>query len=125
MRKDGGAKVLHMSLAQILPEGIAEEADDTLYPDYVPLGQSLGLLDYHLAPGKDKDGVTLNVPIETLTALDEHAAEWLVPGMVQDKVYALLKALPKQYRTQFVGQKPAALKVTQASPHSQPNSPAT
>ncbi|MBY0307880.1 MAG: ATP-dependent RNA helicase HrpA [Phycisphaerales bacterium] len=102
-RKD--PKVLHMSLEQILPEGTAEEADDTLYPDYIPLGQSLGLLDYHLAPGKEKDGITLNVPIETLTALDQTAAEWLVPGMVQDKVHALLKALPKQYRTQFVGQK--------------------
>ncbi|MDP1662015.1 MAG: DUF3418 domain-containing protein, partial [Phycisphaerales bacterium] len=98
-------KVLHMSLAAILPEGIPEEADDTLYPDYVPLGQSLGLLDYQLAPGKAVDGVTLNVPIETLTALNEHTAEWLVPGMVQEKVHALLKSLPKQYRTQFVGQK--------------------
>jgi len=104
----GNPRILHMSLDQILPEGIAEEADDTLYPDYVPLGQSLGLLDYHLAPGKEKDGVTLNVPIETLTALDEAAAEWLVPGMVQEKVHALLKSLPKQYRTQFVGQKTSA-----------------
>ena len=107
-RKDAQRKdprVLHMTLAQILPEGIPQEADDTLYPDYIPLGQSLGLLDYHLAPGKEKDGVTLNVPIETLTALSESDAEWLIPGMLQDKVYALLKALPKQYRTQFVGQK--------------------
>jgi ATP-dependent helicase HrpA len=54
--------------------------------------------DYHFDPGADDDGVTLNVPLYALNQVDAVRAEWLVPGMLPDKVAALLKSLPQKHR---------------------------
>jgi ATP-dependent helicase HrpA len=53
---------------------------------------------YHFDPGADDDGVTLQVPLYALNQVDAARAEWLVPGMLVDKVAALLKSLPQKQR---------------------------
>jgi len=53
---------------------------------------------YHFDPGADDDGVTLQVPLYALNQVDATRAEWLVPGMLADKVAALLKSLPQKHR---------------------------
>ncbi len=53
---------------------------------------------YHFDPGADDDGVTLQVPLYALNQVDPVRAEWLVPGMLADKVAALLKSLPQKHR---------------------------
>jgi len=59
-------------------------------------------LDYHFEPGSPRDGVTLTVPLFALKALDPLACEWLVPGMLKEKVLALLKSLPQRLRRHCV-----------------------
>ena len=59
-------------------------------------------LEYHFAPGDPRDGVTVLVPADRLTALDPVAMEWLVPGMLREKVQALLKSLPQKIRRHCV-----------------------
>src|SRR5690606_5847018 len=48
-------------------------------------------LDYHFEPGSVRDGVTLNVPLFALNKIDPARCEWLVPGMLKEKVHLLLK----------------------------------
>ena len=44
-----------------------------------------------------KDGVTVTVPIFALNQVHDERCEWLVPGMLKDKVQVLLKSLPQNY----------------------------
>ncbi len=59
-------------------------------------------LEYHLDPGTDKDGVTLKIPLAVLPQLDAQRCDWLVPGLFEEKILALIKGLPKALRKNFV-----------------------
>lgn len=59
-------------------------------------------LTYHFEPGSPRDGVTLAVPLYALNMVDETAVEWLVPGMLKEKVQLLVKSLPQKYRRHCV-----------------------
>ncbi len=59
-------------------------------------------IGYRFEPGADDDGVTLTVPLATLNQVDANRCDWLVPGMVQDKVQALVKSLPQKLRRHLV-----------------------
>ncbi|HEY9281417.1 MAG TPA: ATP-dependent RNA helicase HrpA [Eoetvoesiella sp.] len=59
-------------------------------------------LDYHFEPGSVRDGVTLNVPLFALNKIDPLRCEWLVPGMLKEKVLLLLKSLPQKMRRHCV-----------------------
>ena len=59
-------------------------------------------LDYHFEPGSVRDGVTLSVPLFALNQIDAARCEWLVPGMLKEKVLALLKSLPQRIRRHCV-----------------------
>ncbi|OZI49126.1 ATP-dependent RNA helicase HrpA [Bordetella genomosp. 5] len=59
-------------------------------------------LDYHFEPGSPRDGVTLSVPLFALNQLDAQRCEWLVPGMLKEKVQLLLKSLPQKLRRHCV-----------------------
>ncbi len=53
-------------------------------------------------PGDAKDGVTVTVPIYALNQVSDERCEWLVPGMLKDKVLALVKSLPQRPRSRLV-----------------------
>ncbi len=57
-------------------------------------------LRYTFSPGEEQDGVTVTVPIHVLTRLEANAFEWLVPGLLEEKILLLLKGLPKNVRRQ-------------------------
>ena len=59
-------------------------------------------LSYRFEPGHVLDGVTLTVPLALLNQLDPAALDWLVPGLVRDKVNAMVKALPKNLRNRIL-----------------------
>jgi ATP-dependent helicase HrpA len=59
-------------------------------------------LEYHFDPGDARDGVTMIVPLEALADIDLVPLEWLVPGMLREKVQALLKSLPQKLRRHCV-----------------------
>jgi ATP-dependent helicase HrpA len=95
-RRDPG--VLRMRPEDLIagvPEGVTQER----YPDRVAVGAATRLnLDYRLDPGGTSDGITMEAPIEALMLVDEERAEWLVPGMLREKILALFKTLPKAHR---------------------------
>ena len=61
------------------------------------LGQKLRLTYLH-EPGEADDGVTLSVPLAMLNQVPAHRCEWLVPGLLEEKVTALLRTVPQKHR---------------------------
>lgn len=59
-------------------------------------------LDYHFEPGNVRDGVTLTIPLHALNQLDKNRCEWLVMGMLKEKIQLLLKSLPQKIRRNCV-----------------------
>ncbi|ULJ63599.1 DUF3418 domain-containing protein [Wielerella bovis] len=55
-------------------------------------------LSYRFEPHHPLDGVTLTVPLTVLNRINPHELEWLVQGMLREKLALLIKALPKQIR---------------------------
>lgn len=71
------------------------------FPDRIPLAGLTTPLRYRFEPGDSRDGITITVPVEALPQLDAARGEWLVPGMLAEKIEALVRALPKSLRKNF------------------------
>ncbi len=72
------------------------------FPKTLRLGGVDCKASYLHEPGDAKDGVTVDVPLFVLNQVSEERCEWLVPGMLKDKIQALLKSLPQRPRSRFV-----------------------
>ncbi|WP_159914742.1 ATP-dependent RNA helicase HrpA [Pantoea sp. 18069] len=72
------------------------------FPKVIKLGGVDCAAQYLHSPGDARDGVTVTVPLFVLNQVSEERAEWLVPGMLKDKIQALLKSLPQRPRSRFV-----------------------
>ena len=71
---------------------------EAAFPDLLRAGGQAFALAYRFAPGDDDDGLTVTIPRDALADLDPGRFEWLVPGMLEEKTLALLRALPKSLR---------------------------
>jgi ATP-dependent helicase HrpA len=58
-------------------------------------------LDYEHDPGGPRDGVTLTVPLVALNQIPPARCEWLVPGLLKEKVQLLAKSIPQRTRHQL------------------------
>jgi len=72
------------------------------FPKTVRLGGVDCAASYLHEPGDPRDGITVTVPLFVLNQVNEERCEWLVPGMLKDKIQALLKSLPQRPRSRFV-----------------------
>ena len=72
------------------------------FPKVVKLGGVDCAAHYLHEPGDAKDGLTVTVPLFVLNQVQEDRCEWLVPGMLKDKIQALLKSLPQKPRARLV-----------------------
>jgi ATP-dependent helicase HrpA len=94
------ARRITMTKSDLLREAaeVAEEA----YPDWLAMGTWDLPLDYTFAPGVEHDGVTVTVPLELLNQVEAEPLAWLVPGLLEEKILAMIRSLPKALRTRFV-----------------------
>ena len=92
-------KILLMSAEDILPAEAEVEPQD--YPDKLEIDRLKLPLEYHFEPGAEKDGITVTVPREALPQLTPERTDWLVPGLMEEKVEALIRSLPKQVRREL------------------------
>jgi len=72
------------------------------FPAALDLARTSLKLEYRFVPGDDADGVTLHLPLALLNAVDATRIEWLVPGLLAEKVTELIRGLPKAIRRNFV-----------------------
>ena len=91
---------LHWSLADVLAETPSAGARD--FPAHLDVAGHKLRLSYRFVPGDASDGVTLHVPLALVNAVSAARCEWLVPGMLQEKVAELIRGLPKSLRRNFV-----------------------
>ncbi|MEN8188494.1 MAG: ATP-dependent RNA helicase HrpA [Thermodesulfobacteriota bacterium] len=72
------------------------------FPEKIIVGNSEFRLSYQLDPGSSRDGVTVHIPLHMVDGLSPAPFEWLVPGLIAEKITFLLKGLPKSLRKQFI-----------------------
>ncbi len=92
---------LTMNRSDLLREDVGDLGEDR-FPDSLQVDHLTLPLDYEYDPGSPKDGLTINVPIEVLNQVASEPLGWLVPGLIEEKVLALIRSLPKALRTHFV-----------------------
>ena len=78
------------------------QIDTAHFPEQLTLGHLTLPASYQFAPGRDEDGITVQLPIEALMQIKPDHLERTVPGAIEDKVEAMIRALPKSVRRQLV-----------------------
>jgi len=101
LRGKKGDQFLHMSEEDIC---LAVPDAEELYrfPASIRSGEFELELSYLFAPGDPADGVSVRIPQNLLPHLNPQVFEWLVPGLLPDKLLLLCKRLPKQLRRRLV-----------------------
>lgn len=94
-------KLLHMR-SQDLMRHDAADISQLQYPDVLNINGMALPLKYDFDPGEQVDGVTVKVPAAVLNQLTEGRLDWLVPGLLAEKITLLIKGLPKALRKNFV-----------------------
>jgi ATP-dependent helicase HrpA len=107
-------KLLFLAREDVMRHG-AESVTEELFPRELAAGDAKLPLAYRFEPGHPLDGVTLTVPLALLNQVDEAAVDWLVPGMVREKLAWAMKALPKRIRTRLVPVPEHVTKLLEAS----------
>ncbi|CAN5481356.1 ATP-dependent RNA helicase HrpA [soil metagenome] len=95
-------ELLTMTRGELLENDAEEELDADVFPSEWVQGEQRMPLRYRFEPGTDDDGVTLEIPLALLPRLEDRGFDWLVPGLREELVTALLKTLPKAIRRSVV-----------------------
>ncbi|MHB1059538.1 MAG: ATP-dependent RNA helicase HrpA [Rhodanobacter sp.] len=91
---------LRWSLDEVMAGGAGLDAK--AFPASLDFPPQKYKLEYRFVPGDEADGVTLHLPLAMLNALPTARCEWLVPGLLAEKVAELIRGLPKALRRNFV-----------------------
>jgi ATP-dependent helicase HrpA len=94
-------KLLHLSREELMRHEAAG-VTTAAFPRTLRLGGVDCSVSYLHEPGDAKDGVTVTVPIYALNQVSEERCDWLVPGMLEAKVLALVKSLHQKPRARLV-----------------------
>ena len=79
-----------------------DESELTRYPDKMGIGDRSFRLSYRFAPVSEDDGVTVTIPSTLTSRFPVEKLEWVVPGLLKEKIAALIKGLPKRFRKQLI-----------------------
>lgn len=90
-------KLLYLTRDDLMRHG-ADAVTAVQFPEKMLLDRVEVPLKYRFEPSHVLDGVTATVPLALLNQLDPSPTEWLVPGMLREKLTYLIKALPKTFR---------------------------
>ncbi len=101
IKKMGGDRFLRMTKEDFLRYNPNEE-EIALYPDNLKLGGKPFQCLYSFDPGKPEDGVTVKIPSSYARSVPPETTDWLVPGLLKEKIAALIKGLPKEYRKRLL-----------------------
>ncbi|WP_295762126.1 ATP-dependent RNA helicase HrpA [Undibacterium sp.] len=94
-------KLLYLNKDELMRHEAAGITTD-LFPKTMQVSGVALQLSYHFEPGSPRDGVTLSIPLFSLNQVSSDRCEWLVPGMLKEKVHLLIKSLPQKIRRHCV-----------------------
>ncbi len=89
--------LLYLTRDDLMRHG-ADAVTAVQFPEMMMLDGIQTHLKYRFDPGHALDGVTATIPLALLNQLNPVQTEWLVPGMLREKLTYLIKALPKAFR---------------------------
>ncbi len=108
-------RLLFLSRDDLMQHAAAHITEEQ-FPKHWQTADGKFKLSYRFEPHHPLDGVTLTLPLTVLNRISPATLEWLVPGMIREKIQLQIKALPKQIRricvpvpefiTQFLSQNP-------------------
>ena len=90
-------RLLFLSRDDLMQHAAAHITEEQ-FPKFWQTADGKFKLSYRFEPHHPLDGVTMTVPLTVLNRLHAPSLEWLVPGMLHEKIQLLIKALPKQIR---------------------------
>lgn len=90
-------RLLFLSRDDLMQHAAAHITEEQ-FPKFWQTADGKFKLSYRFEPHHSLDGVTMTVPLTVLNRLHAPSLEWLVPGMLREKIQLLIKALPKQIR---------------------------
>jgi ATP-dependent helicase HrpA len=94
-------ELLHLQRAAVMQQP-ADAVTEQQFPDSIRVRGMRLPVSYQFAPGSDRDGLCVRVPLAALNQLQADDFDWLVPGMLKEKCTLLIKSLPKPLRRHFV-----------------------
>lgn len=97
LKQDGDEQSLYLSRDDLMQHSAAH-ITDAQFPKTYKTADGAFKLTYRFEPHHVLDGVTMTVPLPVLNRLDAVQLEWLVAGLIREKLQLLIKALPKQVR---------------------------
>jgi len=99
--KEQGNAFLQMTDADV-SRYLPDPAELANFPDSVQSGGGRISLAYVFRPGDAADGVTVRIPLKKIYSVQPEDPDRFVPGLIREKVMALLKGLPKEFRKKLV-----------------------
>ena len=90
-------RLLFLSRDDLMQHAAAHITEEQ-FPKFWQTADGKFKLSYRFEPHHPLDGVTMTLPLTVLNRLHAPSLEWLVPGMLREKIQLLIKALPKQIR---------------------------
>lgn len=99
--KHNNSDVLLLKIDDLMKKS-ADHVSDNLFPDTLLINGIRFPLEYHFDPSHHCDGITLTTPVAGLSSLNSSVCDWLVPGLLLEKMTELIRSLPKQLRKNFV-----------------------
>ena len=94
-------RFLHMEKKDLF-KYFPDEQELAQFPDKINLGNKNFKCVYKFNPGKADDGITIKIPSSMAGSVNAEKIDWLVSGLYREKITALIKGLPKEYRKRFV-----------------------
>jgi ATP-dependent helicase HrpA len=95
------AKLLYLKKDDLMRHEAAGITTDQ-FPPHLKIDNISFALSYNFSPGKNDDGITLTVPLALINQVSAARCEWLIPGILAEKVVQLLKTLPQKIRRNLV-----------------------
>ena len=95
------SKLLYLSKDDLMRHSAAGVTTEA-FPHHLKVGGVDYTLTYHFEPGSPRDGVTLTLPLAQLNQIPVLRMEWLVPGLLKEKLVQLIKTLPQKIRAKLV-----------------------
>ena len=101
IKKQGGDDRLRMTREDLIHQR-PDPNELSLFPKRIHIdGQRFNCV-YRFEPDDPADGITIRIPATRAAAVTPEATQWLVPGLLREKITALIRALPKTYRKRLV-----------------------
>jgi ATP-dependent helicase HrpA len=95
------AKLLYLKKDDLMRHEAAGITTDQ-FPPQLKIDNVSFALSYNFSPGKNDDGITLTVPLTLINQVVAARCEWLIPGILAEKVAQLIKTLPQKLRRNLV-----------------------